>query len=278
MAGTDRDKQPDEKRPEDELDPQGIETESETESETGAEIGTETETEARAGAADEQKQLSARGEAEVRILARSRARRSLTLTSREERPASASGESEEEEEEEIPVQRVGWVDVPGEVRLDWKANPWRARPGKLSLLVAIYVGLFLFAYWMAPQDYLLLAIIPVILLASASRHLLPSRYIITTEGIYWYNFMDMMFRPWLAIEDFVFTDEMGELFFDTKTIRSRIQRGISVYYNGNRTEVESLIRELHDAKWEKLRSEVRQRQGMLQEDDEDEEGEEESDV
>ena len=202
-------------------------------------------------------QLDPLGEVEVRRLARTRAKRSLDLSKLENTAVKA--------EEEIPIRRVGWVDVPGEVLLEWWANPWNARPMKLLMLSASYVALFAFACWIAPQDYFLLAIIPIVLFASASSHLIPSRYIITTEGIYWANFLDMMFRPWLVIEDFMFTDEMAELFFDKRSVRARIQRSIPVYYGkkelGMRDEIEKLVRQLHAEKWEGLRDEVRQEAG-----------------
>jgi len=208
-------------------------------------------------------QLDPLGEVEVRRLARARARRSLDL---------AKMESTREAEEDIPVKRVGWVDVPGEVLLEWWANPWSARPMKLLLLTVSYVALFAFACWIAPQDYFLLAIIPIVLFASASSHLVPSRYIITTEGIYWANFMDMMFRPWLVIEDYIFGDEMAELFFDKRSVRARIQRSIPVYYgkkdSGKRDEIENLVRRLHSEKWELLREEVRNQAETAEQDDE----------
>lgn len=208
-------------------------------------------------------------EARVQALAKTRARRSLDLKSRQaktvtqtaqESPGTPGGETvNPSPEPEVPITKVGWVDVPGEFLLEWTANPWRARPKRLAVLTMFYLLLYSTVWLLDLQDSVLVIVVPILLIGNASSHLLPSKYIITEEGIYWKNYLNMMFKDWLAIEGIVFEEEMGELFFDQQSFRNRIQRGIPLYYPDNRPEVESMVRRCHSAKWDQLREEVRQR-------------------
>jgi len=125
------------------------------------------------------------------------------------------------------------------------------------MLAVSYLALYGLVWVFALQETILLVIVPIVLVGSAASHFMRSEYIITEEGIYWRNFMNMMFRDWLEIEVFIFEEEMGELFFDSKSLRNRVQRSIPVYYDENRPQVEALVREHHGMKWEKLRDEVR---------------------
>ncbi|MCE5197315.1 MAG: hypothetical protein LLG09_09405 [Negativicutes bacterium] len=150
--------------------------------------------------------------------------------------------------------KIGWTEVPGEILLDWKGRPWRARPKKLAILVFFYLCLCLLAVRIIPEFGIFLAVVPLVLLGNSSSHLVNSYYVVTTEGVYWKNFANQMFKPWIAIEGFIFEDEMAELFFERGNIRARIQRSMPVYYDQNREEVERLIREYHGAAWKQIRA------------------------
>ena len=188
------------------------------------------------------------GEAEVRALAKRRARRHLdrdkTSVAKNVKAAPVSS------------QKIGWVEVPGTIQFEWKANPWRARPKRLLALSAWMIGLCILSYLLLPDNYIMMIVTPIIIFGSASSHLIPSKYTITEEGIYWSNYLNMIFKPWTDIETCVFDDEMAELFFDTSSVRSRIQRGIPLYYGDSRDEIEVLVKKLHGEAWDSLRHEV----------------------
>ena len=188
------------------------------------------------------------GEAEVRALAKRRARRHLDR--------DKSGGVNNVKAVTVPSQKMGWVEVPGTIQLEWKANPWRARPKRLLALSAWMIGLCILSYFLLPDNYIMMIVTPIIIFGSASSHLIPSKYAITEEGIFWSNYLNMIFKPWTDIESCVFDDEMAELFFDTSSVRSRIQRGIPMYYGDNRDEVEALVKKLHGEAWDSLRHEV----------------------
>lgn len=152
--------------------------------------------------------------------------------------------------------KIGWTEVPGTILLDWTGRPWKARPKKLTLLVLFYIVLFILAIKIIPELGIFLAAIPLVLLGNSSAHLINSYYVVTTEGVYWKNFANQMFKPWIAIDGFIFEDEMAELFFERSSIRSRIQRSMPIYYDYNRTEVESTIREYHGSVWKEIRERV----------------------
>jgi len=152
--------------------------------------------------------------------------------------------------------KIGWTEVPGDVLLDWKGRPWKARPKKLALLVLFYIFLYVLVIKIVPEIGIFLVLIPLVLLGNSSSHLLNSYYVVTTAGVYWKNFANQMFKPWIAIEGFIFEDEMAELFFERGNIRSRIQRSMPIYYDNNREEVEGLIREYHGAAWKEIRERV----------------------
>ena len=161
--------------------------------------------------------------------------------------------------------KIGWTEVPGEILLDWKGRPWRARPKKLTVLTLFYVFLFLLAIKVLPEFGIFLAVIPLVLLGNSSSHLVNSYYVVTTEGVYWKNFANQMFKPWIAIEGFIFEDEMAELFFERGNIRARIQRSMPVYYDQNREEVERVIREYHGAVWKQIRERVESEDARIRE-------------
>jgi hypothetical protein len=152
--------------------------------------------------------------------------------------------------------KIGWIEVPGEILLVWKGKPWESRPKKLALLVAFYVFSYLISLLIFPDLGLFLVLIPLLLLGSASSHLVNSYYIITSEGVYWKNFLNQMFKPWIGIEGFIFEEEMGELFFEKGSIRSRIQRNMPIYYDGNHERVESLIKEYHTRAWASIKERI----------------------
>lgn len=159
--------------------------------------------------------------------------------------------------------KIGYVEVPGEIFLVWNGQPWRSRPKKLALLVGLYFLIFLAALFLIPDAGLFLFLVPVLLLGSASAHLVNSQYVITDQGIYWRNFINQMFKPWIEIENFIFEDDMAELFFDKGSVRSRIQRNMPLYYDDNRQAVEVYVRKFHDLAWadrkaaeEKIRAQV----------------------
>lgn len=152
--------------------------------------------------------------------------------------------------------KIGWVEVPGEILYAWNGKPWASRPKKLALLVAFYVFFFLVSLAIFPDLGLFLVLIPLLLFGSTSAHLVNSYYVITTEGVYWKNFLNQMFKPWIGIEAFIFEDEMGELFFEKGSIRSRIQRNMPIYYDKNREQVETLIQENHTQAWAGIKERI----------------------
>ncbi|GEM_PF-4340265 len=152
--------------------------------------------------------------------------------------------------------KIGWIEVPGEILFTWNGKPWSSRPKKLMLLVAFYVFFFLLSLFLFPDLGLFLILIPLLLFGSASAHLVNSHYVITSEGVYWKNFLNQMFKPWIGIEGFIFENEMGELFFEKGSIRSRIQRNMPIYYDSNREQVESLIREYHTKAWAGIKERI----------------------
>jgi len=152
--------------------------------------------------------------------------------------------------------KIGWIEVPGEILLAWKGKPWESRPKKLALLVAFYVFSYLISLYIFPDLGLFLVLIPLLLFGSASSHLVNSYYIITSEGVYWKNFLNQMFKPWIGIEGFIFDKDMGELFFEKGSIRSRIQRNMPIYYEDNRDRVESLIKENHTQAWASIKERI----------------------
>lgn len=152
--------------------------------------------------------------------------------------------------------KIGWTEVPGEILLAWKGEPWKSRPKKLALLVAFYMISYVVALLIFPDLGLFLVLIPLLLFGSASSHLVNSYYVITSEGVYWKNFLNQMFKPWIGIEGFIFENDMGELFFEKGSIRSRIQRNMPIYYEGNREQVETLIREYHTKSWADIKKRI----------------------
>lgn len=150
--------------------------------------------------------------------------------------------------------KIGYIEVPGEILLAWSGKPWQSRPKKLAILVALYLVFYLVSLWVFPDLGLFLILIPLLLFGSASSHLTNSFYVITSEGVYWKNFLNQMFKPWIGIENFIFEDEMGELFFEKGTVRSRIQRNMPIYYDKNRDMVEKLIRQNHERAWVDIRA------------------------
>lgn len=141
--------------------------------------------------------------------------------------------------------------IQGEQLLEWQGNPWKTRWKKLAALLAIYVLMIAVANWVAPNEIVLLIILPIMLVSGSAPHLFPSRYILTTEGIYWQNFVSKTFKPWIAFSQIGYYEDALELFYNPASIRNRILRGIIVYFDDNQDEVKATVKRLwseHQAK------------------------------
>ena len=171
--------------------------------------------------------------------------------------------------------KIGYLEVPGEILQVWNGKPWESRPNILAMLGGIYVLLFAIFLYLMPDAGFFLLLIPLLLFGSASAHLVNSQYVITDQGIYWRNFMNQIFKRWSEIENFIFEEEMGELFFEKSNMRSRIQRNMPIYYQDNKEEIEQNVKDLHAKAWaEKKAIEDRIRAEVIAELDKESEKEE----
>ena len=102
----------------------------------------------------------------------SKRKREETLSKREKGTPKVSNPGFEDLRDENG--KIGWVETPGEILLAWKGKPWNSRPKKLALLVACYIAFYLIALKLFPDMGLFLVLIPLLLLGSASAHLLNS--------------------------------------------------------------------------------------------------------
>ncbi|MGE5654622.1 MAG: hypothetical protein ACM3ZQ_10265 [Bacillota bacterium] len=139
---------------------------------------------------------------------------------------------------------VSGPEIRGEQLMEWSGNPWKTRWKKLAALLAIYVLMVAIANWIAPNEVFLIYLLPIMLVGSSAPHLFPSRYILTTEGIYWQNFVSKTFRPWIAFTQIGYYDDALELFYNPASVRNRILRGIIVYYDDNQDEVKAMVKRL----------------------------------
>lgn len=135
-------------------------------------------------------------------------------------------------------------EIRGEKLLEWSGNPWKTRWKKLAALLFVYVLMVAVANWIAPKEVVLLFVLPIMLVASSAPHLFPSRYILTTEGIYWQNFVSKTFKPWLAFSKIGYYEDALELLYNPASVRNRILRGIIVYYDANQDEVKATVKRL----------------------------------
>ncbi len=142
-------------------------------------------------------------------------------------------------------------EIKGEQLMEWSGNPWRTRWKKLAALLGVYVLMVAVANWFAPNEIVLIVLLPIMLVGSSAPHLFPSRYILTTEGIYWQNFVSKTFKPWIAFAQIGYYEDALELFYNQASVRNRILRGIIVYFDDNQDEVKATIKRLwseHQAK------------------------------
>ncbi len=158
---------------------------------------------------------------------------------------------------EKPVTKLangmgGGPEIRGEHVLEWSGNPWKTRWKKLSLLLGIYVLMVAVANWFAPNEVLLMFLLPIMLVGNSAPHLFPSHYILTTEGIYWRNFVSKTFKPWIAFAQIGYYEDALELLYNPATVRNRILRGIIVYYADNQDEVKATVKRL----WSERQAEV----------------------
>ena len=203
---------------------------------------------------------------------RVRVRRSLNLSDSKKSETHSDNKSKTEQPAKAltvslptpPIQKFGWLDVPGNAVLTWTGSPWKSRPKKMAILVAFFLLLWFIVWLIDRHNTVILLITPVILVLSTAAHFFNSSYMITDEGICWKN-INMLYKGWLDVDGFTFEDDAAEIFFNKRTFRNRVNRSVTLYYDNNRAEVEAAVRECYDAKWKELRELVKQRKASTEE-------------
>ncbi|MDP3058640.1 MAG: hypothetical protein Q8N36_04215 [bacterium] len=131
--------------------------------------------------------------------------------------------------------------IVGETLLEWTAMPYKYNRKKTAWLVVAIVAFPLLVYW-SSRDFVYSLIAAMVLMGAFVGFVLPTSYVVTTEGIFYKDVFNKAFKKWDAFKRYTKYDDGLQLWFSQSQMRERLLRGIFVYYgSGNQQEVLAII-------------------------------------